>query len=176
MSFFPTRDREELIVIELDNEDPSKHIAGLLENAETKIQFSTALSDFYKSEEIQNSFVDIANRGISVDLLLDAGIDWEAKKKELATIFNAFTASNKLKVKQSKDKIPHWLIIDNGKHIRVEQEHKNDKNVIKTSNAILYFTTSETDEAVTFLITSIRDSFKEWWQESEEKPISVEGQ
>jgi len=170
MAFISVPEREVLEVIELDDEDPSGYIAGLLKDTKTKIQFSTALSDFYKYADIQNSFIAIAKKGIPVDLLLDVDVDWETKRKELETIFNAFTG-DKLTVKQSKEKIPHWLIIDDGNHIRIEKEHKNGKDVIRTSNAILYHTKNEKDEAVIFLVKNINDNFNDWWKDAE--PMTV---
>jgi len=161
---FPIPDDGVFQVVELNEEDPTKYIIGLIQGATKTIRFSTALSDFYTKKEVTEAFKQVLQNGVKVQLLLEQGVYYPERKATLSNFFDIFSSEN-LEVRQVEYPtiLPHWLFIDDN-HIRIEKEHKY--NELKTSNGIFYHTESVTNESAKSLILALRNNFKKWWDNS----------
>jgi len=146
----------------------SKHIRGLLEAVEPngQVSLSSALTlKFHNDPDVLYAFRQVVDKGVTIRLLLDYNVDWAEKKEavEWVKYFYASPRAGNLVVKQSKEKLTHWLIVDQ-KHIRLEEPHPPDPQV--TSNAIMYHVDKSTEEPVKLLVLAILQTFEQRWLHS----------
>jgi sugar-specific transcriptional regulator TrmB len=132
----------------------SDKVSELLNLAKREILISTYLDPkFYNKEEVKEAFESAVERGVDVKILLDK----DAYPITEVGWINKLYQDNKIKVKQSYDKIPHVIIIDE-LHLREETLHEKG-NYKDVKNTIIEYAYG--------LALRRKFEFLEWWNAAE---------
>jgi len=120
-----------------NSEEFSTKIPKLLNKAKKEILITSMLSrDFYEKNEIKEAISNAIKREASIKIILDH----KANNDNLPSWLIDEAKSGKIKIKKSKNNIPHSIVVDK-ENVRVEKEHEAEKwenatNIIAYNNAV----------------------------------------
>ncbi|MCL2643773.1 MAG: hypothetical protein FWD52_09805 [Candidatus Bathyarchaeota archaeon] len=158
-------------VIGVKEADPTKletrqEIISLVDSAKHSIYATTRLATrFFNNLDVEEVYTRAAAKPVKINFLLEPGIDWNEKQQEigwLGTLINN-DRQDVFKIRQSTEKLPHWIIVD-GTHIRLEEEH--DEKAALVSNSIIYNTKTQKDVAIKLFAETVLETFALWWKDS----------
>jgi len=149
------------------DEDTRAKILELINCARHTIYFSTRLEkDFFEKIDVQTAYIRATTRGVHIRMLIEPTINWDTKINEtgLTWLKGLKTDGYKFEVRQSREKIPHWIIVDKN-HIRIEKTHKDTDKTVSNS---IYFNlkTQSTAQRELFLKGTLA-IFDDWWYDSD---------
>ena len=134
-------------------------VAELFKKAKMFVDMSTTLyPEFYNNEKIKKSIKKSIEKVAEMRILLDKDADVNQLKRDVKWLFDERKKfPGKIKIAKARTNVEHRIIVD-GRHIRIEGEHKNFK---KIRNLIVF------DAEVELILPFMRE-FEKWWRESEE--------
>lgn len=138
------------------DEDPEAKIVELYDSARDTVWSSTSLiPDFYKRSIIMKAIIGAADRVGDFHLLIDFGVDWEQRKRQIPWLVDLVNRQN-VTVRKSLHPVQHWLVVD-GRHFRLEKTHPEEK--IGKNNLVIW-------TAIKPLADKLRDRWIEWWDDA----------
>ena len=162
MSIFVGKRMSVKTTINGSEDDVENIVSDLLLRATESVDYSSGFhTPFYGRANVVKAFEKAADRVDSFRLLLDSDVNLDEVKKEqsLAWVFN-LQKQGKIEIRQSQEKIPHRIIIDE-RDFRLETDH--DKKTGGSTNYVV----KNADDSVEDITTDIISEFNENWEASQ---------
>jgi hypothetical protein len=159
-------------IIGVKEADPTKletrqEINRLVDSAQRSIYITTRLDTrFFNNPDVQDVYTRAVTKRVKINFLLEPDVNWTNKRRDIDWLGNLINQDQQgvFQIRQSVEKLPHWIIVD-GTHIRLEEEH--DENATLVSNSIMYNTKTQNDVGIKFFAEAVLETFAKWWTYSE---------